>query len=64
MNFEIIKIPDSVKIIGQRAFMNCQKLKTVEFSENSQLETIGSEAFKKSAIETFNSIEFEGDGKM
>ena len=35
-----IKIPASVEIIGQRAFMNCESLTTVTFEKESQLKTI------------------------
>lgn len=40
-----ITLPDSVKEIGTRAFRRCYELETLTIGENSQLETIGSEAF-------------------
>ena len=40
-----IEIPNSVTSIGNRAFHECTGLTTVDFAENSKLETIDSEAF-------------------
>lgn len=44
-------IPSSIKEISRNAFDDCKKLKIVEFSENSQLHTIGSHAFAKCSVE-------------
>ncbi len=40
-----ITIPDSITSIGDYAFRNCTELKTVNFGENSKLESIGSLVF-------------------
>jgi len=40
-----VYIPDSVKVINSRAFGNCINLKSVTFSENSNLSEIGLVAF-------------------
>ena len=40
-----ITLPDSVKEIGTGAFRRCYELETLTIGENSQLETIGSQAF-------------------
>ena len=40
-----IDIPDSVTAIGKYAFERCENLKSVKFSENANLKTIGSNAF-------------------
>ena len=46
MNFKgELKIPNSVTSIGNYAFYNCDKLTSLKFEENSNLETIGNEAF-------------------
>ena len=42
---ETIHIPASVKYIGTEAFRGCENLKTVTFAENSQLISIGADAF-------------------
>ena len=44
-----IKIPTKVKKIGKKAFMKCRRLKTVTFSDNSELEIIDENAFQMSA---------------
>lgn len=41
-----IKIPDTVTRIGGHAFYGCKKLSKVELSENSELNEIGSSAFR------------------
>lgn len=41
----VVRIPTSVKVIGEQAFYNCVTLTSVTFNENSQLESIGSSAF-------------------
>ena len=40
-----IRIPNSVKRIEQGAFVHCTQLQKVFFAENSQLTTVGNEAF-------------------
>jgi len=45
-----ITIPDSVKIIEEGAFINCENLASVNFGENSELKSIGSRAFSLSNI--------------
>lgn len=40
-----ISVPKSVLLIGDFAFCNTSKLKTVKFAKNSKLETIGDSAF-------------------
>ena len=40
-----ITIPDTVTIIGSYAFFRCDRLASVNFGKNSQLESIGSAAF-------------------
>lgn len=44
-------IPESVKIIGSKAFYDCSSLRSVVFEGNSSLETIGISAFENSGIE-------------
>ena len=44
-------IPDSVEKIGAEAFFNTVNMRTLSLSENSRLESIGSEAFGNSALE-------------
>lgn len=41
-----ITIPDSVETIGMWAFWDCSSLTSVSFGSNSQLRSIGSQAFK------------------
>lgn len=48
LNFTSVSFSDSVKTIGDRAFENCEQLKTVTFGQG--LETIGSSAFKGAGI--------------
>ncbi len=45
-NLQEIKIPDTVTRIGGHAFYGCKKLSKVELSENSELNEIGSSAFR------------------
>ena len=40
-----VTLPDGIRIIGDYAFAGCSMLGTVNISENSQLTTIGDEAF-------------------
>ncbi len=44
---QTIIIPDKVTRIGGHAFYNCQDLTVVLFTENSQLQEIGSSAFRR-----------------
>ena len=44
-NLTSIHFPDAVRVISDHAFYNCQSLTTVTVSENSQLTTIGQQAF-------------------
>lgn len=46
-NLKEVKIPDSVKEIGTYAFGKCENLNTVEFGENSQLESLWNGSFYK-----------------
>lgn len=48
---EKIIIPSQDKYIGRSAFKNCEKLKSVEFEENSQLQKICDSAFENTLIE-------------
>jgi len=45
-------IPDTVTTIGNQAFSKFSKLKTITISPNSNLESIGGEAFGQTGIET------------
>ena len=45
LGIESVKIPASVGSIGAGAFADCQALASVEFAENSTLNTIGKESF-------------------
>ena len=49
-----IKIPASVKRIGQNAFYGCTSLKKVEFENGSRLKEIGNQAFDHTAIESIS----------
>ena len=49
-NIESIVIPKGIKKIGERAFYACKDLNNLTFEENSQLTTIGKEAFSLSAL--------------
>lgn len=44
-------IPSSVRSIGYKAFCQCSQLKSVEFDDNSELESISDQSFVLSAIE-------------
>lgn len=46
LNIESITIPDTVKILGNEAFLDCAYLTEVKFGANSQLEEIGRDTFK------------------
>lgn len=47
---ESIVIPNSIKKIGRLAFFGCKSLRSVVFEENSNLESIGSSAFKDTLV--------------
>ena len=47
-----IVIPNSVTAIGRHAFSACRKLADITFEENSQLVSIGDNAFKEVAVES------------
>lgn len=44
-NIKRVDIPESVIIIGEKAFSGCTNLETVSFGQNSKLQTIGDGAF-------------------
>lgn len=44
-SFTSIRLPASIKSIGQGAFLSCPNLSSVQFEEGSRLEVIGAEAF-------------------
>lgn len=44
-NIKRVDIPESVIIIGEKAFLYCTNLETVSFGQNSKLQTIGDGAF-------------------
>lgn len=44
-NIKRVDIPESVIIIGEKAFYGCTNLETVSFGQNSKLQTIGDGAF-------------------
>lgn len=50
---ESLVIPDTIKHIDPYAFHVCNKLKTVEIHQNSELQTVGYVAFAYSSIECF-----------
>jgi hypothetical protein len=51
LNITEVVIPNSVKVIGDFAFMNCKNLKRVEINQNdSRLNIIGNEAFSGTGI--------------
>ena len=45
-----VNFPASVTTIGQQAFDGCSNLATLNFADGSQLETIGIEAFRRTAL--------------
>ncbi len=57
-DFDLV-IPASVKSIGNKALANCTQLHTVDFENNSQLTTIGSEAFSGSNNMRFSKTRLE-----
>ena len=50
-NVETVQIPDFIEIIGSCAFEQCNKIQTVEFSDNSKLQIIQSYAFCDCSIQ-------------
>lgn len=55
---EEIRVPDSVREIGDRCFAGCRELASVTFGASSRLERIGSEAFADVRAEMY---EYEED---
>lgn len=54
-DIETVVIPDTVKVIGNRAFKNCTGLSTVTIQQDSKLQTICIEAFSNCvALKTIN----------
>ena len=51
-NIETLSIPNSVKILDERCFKDCNNLYQVSFGLNSKLEYIGKHAFNSSNIES------------
>ncbi len=52
---ETVVIPDTVQWIGNRAFMNCTALSSVDIESGSELNTIGVEAFENcSSLKSIN----------
>ena len=51
INLKKIIIPSHVKIIGEHAFYHCDGLQSVEFSNNSELQSIGLYAFGYTKIQ-------------
>ena len=49
-NIETVKIPNYITTIDAYSFKNCQKIKKIEFSQPSMLETIEEFAFSYSSI--------------
>lgn len=48
---EYVLIPSKVRSIGERSFSNCNKLKSIEIMEDSELQSISEFAFFGSKIE-------------
>ena len=53
-DIEKVVIPSFIKRIDSNSFSNCVKIKSFEFSPNSQLSSIGSFAFSNSSISSFS----------
>lgn len=47
-----VEIPAGVTTIGNSAFKDCENLTTVTFAEGSQLQNLGTQVFRNSAIES------------
>lgn len=52
-NFEEVTIPSFIKNIGPYAFYEMKNLKRVEIQADSELQTVGSQSFARSLIESF-----------
>jgi len=52
-NFEVVNIPSTITSIGESAFANNTKIKEINFGNNSQLESIGEQAFSGCSDLTF-----------
>lgn len=50
INLRSIKFPDSLIMINNEAFKNCEKLRKIKFGKDSQLQHIGYEAFAKTDL--------------
>ena len=50
MHLKSLTLPSSLVTIGDQAFRSCRALKEIHFPENSALKTIGSEAFRWTAL--------------
>ena len=57
-----IYIPNTVRIIGEQAFVGFTNLKTVEFEEESSLVEIGDWAFKRSGNKDYSPSDDNGSG--
>ena len=55
-DIETAIIPSNIKFLFPCSFAYCSRLKTIEFSEDSELLSIGSGTFYKSAIENISII--------
>lgn len=53
-DIESVVIPSFVKFIASYSFHECQRIKSVEFPEDSQLMSIGESSFSISSIETIS----------
>ena len=53
-DIEEIEIPSFIKIIGSYSFNKCDKLKSITFESNSNLEVIEEDAFSYSSIESIS----------
>lgn len=53
-NIKSVVIPNFIKKIGSYAFDHCKNLRTIEISNDSQLQTIGKSAFNKTSINYIN----------
>lgn len=49
-----VVIPSSIKLIDSFSFAECRNLSKIEFTENSELLTIGEEAFARSSISSIS----------
>ena len=53
-NIEIVKIPNYIKHICSYAFNGCKKIRQIDISNDSNLQTIGNNAFSLSSIRSIN----------